>query len=379
MPFSILLTAESKDKDALLEVKEVLESIPGTYLVYPSITRHEETFIFAPKQEGELSESEFFAWMAKYRSELRKKISAEDILVVLTSREIANRHFNGIDFERRSIFVDLNHWQQHYLPDSPPKYPIAYHVFISILLVIYFKSYRSAASALHFFDKGCILDYNVDKSKVELKVLTARICADCIDTLLAINQDTNLLAYFRSGLEKIRRDMVEGEYYNRIKPKPMKLTFGRDHVFHFEGLGYMRLDPTHSLVYLYFLKNKDVSIYFNEVKKDVEFLDHVFRELKWREGRKDGENIHNVVMRLCGLRYQSAEIVENPTNGMSERISLINKELTKVLGTFGLQSHFQIHNQEGRHRVSREIDFRDDSGLLDRAERSILKKKRGGD
>lgn len=363
MALSITLTAESSDKIQLAEVKEVLESIRGLYLEYNKKNGSDPSFIPAPPWEGALTEPEFFDWMNHFRQALGNKIDSDDILVVLTSREIANRHFNGIDFKNRHIFVDLNNWETNYLPDSPSKYPVAYHVFLSILLVIYFKDIDTASAALHWEDKGCILDYNIEKTKVELKMLTARICPVCMGIFLARNPDTNLLAYFRSGLEKIRHDMVEGEYYRKIKPKPMRLTFKKDFSFHFEGIGSLKLDPAHTLVYLYFLEKKEKYIYFKEVKKDVERLNQLFLRLKAIDSPKEVQQLNSVVIKACGLKYVRGKLVEDPNNAMSERASVINREIAQLLGTFGLQLYFQIENNEGRHGVNKDIDFKDDTGL----------------
>jgi hypothetical protein len=80
-----------------------------------------------------------------------------------------------------------------------------------------------------------------------------------------------------------------------------------------------------------------------------------------------------VVIKLCGLKYRGDELVSWKNNALNERISHINKELTKILGTFGLQHHFKIQNKDrrGRHGVSNDIDFEDKSGLLKMCERYL--------
>lgn len=379
MPFSITLTSEDSDKDQLVKVKQVLESIQGSYLEY---TQNEEVdFIPAPQQKGSLSEENFFDWMSQFRND--KKIQAENILVVLTSRGISNNHFNGIDFEHRNIFVDLKNWEENYLQGSPSKYPVAYHALISILLVIYFKDLESAKGALHMIDKGCILDFNSKKENVLLKILTARICPTCLEKFIGINNDTNLLAYFRSGLEKIRHDLVEGEYYNKLKPKPMKLTFHNltyeksPFRFEFEGVGSMKLDPAHTLVYLYFLRKKGNPIYLNNIKNDLAYLDQLMKKLKDIHELDDNEVNHNLVVGLCGLKYKGDALVplpNNPTSKIYHRIHKINTGLTKILGTFGLEAHFKIQNSDGQHGVSNDIEFEDASGLLAECDQITQKK-----
>lgn len=122
-------------------------------------------------------------------------------------------------------------------------------------------------------DKGCILNLNCKKENVLFKILTVRIYPTCLDKFIDINKGTNLLAYFQSGLEKIRHDLVDGEYYIKLKPKPMKLTFHRltnekpPFRLEFEGARSIKLDPAHTLLYLYFLRKKGNPNYLSNVKK----------------------------------------------------------------------------------------------------------------
>lgn len=169
MAHSIILTSEKQDEKELLKVLEVLESIPGKYLDYKLKRKKgknlEIQFIPSPTKSGPLEEEDFFDWMKAYRAPSGIDLGDSQILVVLTSRKIANNHFNGIDFPRNSIFVDLNNWKEIYLKDSPSKYPVAVHVLISLMLLIYFKEEKKAIEALHFEDKGCILDFNGAKKR----------------------------------------------------------------------------------------------------------------------------------------------------------------------------------------------------------------------
>jgi hypothetical protein len=159
--------------------------------------------------------------------------------------------------------------------------------------------------------------------------------------------------------------MVEGEYYRKLKPKPMKLTFEEyPFRFDFEGVGSIKLDAAHTLVYLYFLRKKEAPVYLAEVENDVVYLDNLYREIKGGDKLDKNQKMAKVVIKLCGLKYRGDELVSDKNNALNERISHINKQLTKILGTFGLQNHFQIQNNDGRHGVSNDIDFEDKSGLL---------------
>lgn len=59
MPYSIILTAEKQDEVQLVEVKEVLESIPGKYLEYQLKKGSKGPFIPSREYTAPLSELEF--------------------------------------------------------------------------------------------------------------------------------------------------------------------------------------------------------------------------------------------------------------------------------------------------------------------------------
>uniref|UniRef100_UPI0040487ECE hypothetical protein n=1 Tax=Algoriphagus sp. TaxID=1872435 RepID=UPI0040487ECE len=365
MPYSIILTAEEQDEAQLLEVKEVLESIPGKYLEYQLKKGSKGPFIPSSKSSGPLSESEFFSWMRDFRTGF--DLGNEQILVFLTSQPIANNHFNGIDFPNKSIFVDLNNWEKLLVGNHPIKYPIAFHVLISLLIVIYFKEKAGAKAALHQEDMGCILDFNRAKTKVDLKLLTARICPTCMDAFLNNLPDINLLAYFRSGLEKIRHDIVEGEYYRKIKPKPIKVIIQKDYSkksgcrIYFENIGYLQLDVAHTVVYLYFLKKKQ-GFYLNERAKDFYFFAHLYEQLS-------GTNNNKLVANLCGLRWVDGNFETANSNAISERISRINRDISVLLGTFGLEKHYQILKRDtNKHGIDHQLTVVDETGILKKVE-----------
>jgi hypothetical protein len=374
MPYSIVLTAEKQDEAQLLEVKEVLDSIPGKYLSYSLKKGSKGAFIPSPPQEGPLSEAEFFSWMQAFREGV--DLGDSQILVVLTSREIANRHFNGIDFEHQNIFVDIKNWRKVYLANASEKFPIAFHALISVLIPLYFDTKKEAQASLHDPDRGCILDYNRNKTNVDIKLLTARICPTCMDTFLGKLPDTNLLAYFRAGLEKIRYDIVEGEYYRKIQPKPIivKLQNAPSKksgcLIYFEGIGSIDLDVAHTVVYLYFLRNLKGE-YLSDVDKDYFFLLQLYEELGGTPNPK-------LIAKLCRIKAEGEGFKPiSEKNAMSERISKINREITVLLGTFGLEKYYQILKRypSEKHGVDPQISFEDETGILKRLEPQLGKLK----
>lgn len=373
MPISVILTSEEKDHPKLKEVKEVLESIPGKYFSFTPKKELDDAFIALDADKVMQREEDFFDTMNEYRRS--RDLGNSEYLVFLTSRKIPGGFFNGIQFEHKNIFVDIENWKRQFLQESPDRYPIAFHVWISVLINHYFPDKLSAQKALHFKDKGCILDFNKYKTKVDLKILTARICPDCLDTLLQYNPDPNLLAYFRHGIERIRQEIVNGEYYERIKPEPVRVTLKEaknkkiNYQLEFEGIGTLELDAAHLIVYINFLRKKGGMKHY-QIRSDYKFLLNLYG---WVSGKL--ENQEKTIAKLCKLKIENGVQTDVETNALNERISFINKQLTKLLGTFGLQEFYQILQRDNYNfGISHRVEFRDDSGVIQNVEKFLAKK-----
>lgn len=189
-----------------------------------------------------------------------------------------------------------------------------------------------------------------------------------MDRFLKNHSDTNLLAYFRCGLEKIRHDIVEGEYYKQIQPKLIKVKFQPaynerySYRIYFEGLGSPELDPIHTVVYLYFLVNKG-GVHHPYVYRDYHFLNRLYQIVSKKDGIKP-----KTIQTICNLKEENGELMllNKQNDALSLKITKINKEITVLLGTFGLEKHYQIFKRGivEKHGVNSQIVFEDETGIL---------------
>lgn len=253
----IILTSEERDHAKLQEVKEVLKSIPDTFFSFEPQKKLDKPFLEWTQGDFPLK-NDFFDSMNEFRDQ--DNLDSSDYLIFLTSRKIPGRYFNGIQFEKKNIFIDLENWERLSFERTSDQYPIAFHVWISVLINHYFEDEAKAIAALHRIDKGCILDSNWSKEKVDLKIQTARICSDCLTTFLQLNSDPNLLSYFRSGIEQIRQDFNNVIYNKKIAPMPVPVYLRKEvhkrmnYRLEFEDKGFLELDASHLTLYLYFLR-----------------------------------------------------------------------------------------------------------------------------
>ncbi len=287
----IILTSEERDHAKLQEVKEVLKSIPGIFFSFEPKKVLDKPFI-EWSQEGDFPvKNDFFDAMNEFRQQ--DNLDSSDYLIFLTSRKIPGGYFNGIQFDKKNIFIDLENWERLSFERTTDQYPIAFHVWISVLINHYFKNDEAKAiAALHRIDKGCILDFNGSKEKVDLKIQTARICSDCINTFLQLNSDPNLLSYFRSGIEQIRQSFINVIYNKKIAPQPVPVYLRNavhkrmNYRLEFEGIGFVELDASHLTLYLYFLQK------LNSYKKSLGNSNH-----------KEGDKENLIRLQDIGLDY----------------------------------------------------------------------------
>ena len=68
---------------------------------------------------------------------------------------------------------------------------------------------------------------------------------------------------------------------------------------------------------------------------------------------------------MSKIKIENGQFKEFKNNALNEKIHLINEELSKLLGTFGLQEFYRIEDR-GREKfgVSSDIEFEDPKGLV---------------
>lgn len=221
-------------------------------------------------------------WFFERCNEFRKQedIGDDEMVLLLTDIPNPNNYFNGIDFETGlNMMVHTADWDV-YFPDSHECFPIAYHVVASVLIRQWFNSYNEATQMLNLLPKGCMMDFCKIKKDVKLKILTANISDESINSILEHGVDPNLLRQTLRIFEGIRAQILFGKYGSLIKARPIKLSFKGDKkqiYFHELSNKNMSLPTKQRAIYMYLLKNStpDTSLHFNDLTKK-EHLDGIF-------------------------------------------------------------------------------------------------------
>jgi hypothetical protein len=190
-------------------------------------------------------------------NEFRKEqdIGDDATVVLLTDLRNSQNHFNGIEFGgKKNIFVQTSDWQEYY-SGSEERYPIAYHVVVSILIQNWFKSKEDAYAHLHQEPKGCIMDYCRNKSEVGLKLRTADICSTTLTSLQESNIKPALIIHTLAIIEEIRKNMLVKARW-RLVAEPFTMTIkGSNKDIYFKDYGNLQisLNPQEKAFYTFFM------------------------------------------------------------------------------------------------------------------------------
>lgn len=201
----------------------------------------------------------FNDFCTRYRNE--NGLSLEDVVVLLTPEPLFLNWFTAFDDEKNNIFIRTDEWEK-YLHCSPV-YPVAYLVMAQVLQKALYKS--TAVKLAHTHDKpeGCINDFCSYKKDITFKLRTADICVPCLEQMVHAGLKPEYITQALSLFDVIRQEMLFRQRYKlNLVPKSIaiKRNKGRKKgivVELLESKQLVELNPTQSLVYLFFLNHPE--------------------------------------------------------------------------------------------------------------------------
>ena len=212
-----------------------------------------------------LSFDELFGLCETYRT--FKEIDDDVFVVMITN--IPNNKYWFSNFNGKDIFVHGLGWEIFTNQDA--SYSIAFQIIENVfqsMINIDTTNPRNEPN-IHMEPIGCINDMCADKTKVFLKLQSARICDSCIDRAEEEYLDDKILVHIDSIISNLRNVYTSS---NRIKSKLKPPTVRvDDKATIFIGNHQLKLNPLHKGIFLFFLKNidgvrtKSVSDYVEEI------------------------------------------------------------------------------------------------------------------
>ena len=312
-------------------VFNLLKSIPG---VINYLTKEEKDFDLEEEEnktrnisEEKIKHTWFFGQCRNFRDP--GDVGNKDMVIYLTDFPNENSLFLKADDDNiLNAYVQTSEYDK-YFPGNDTRYPIAYHIAVTVLMMQWFENMEDALKTINMSrSKGGILDFCSYKKDVILKLRTADLSAEEIDSLVEKKVDPNLILTVLETLEKLRSFMLLKNRWG-LEPKPLVMTVNnKENQLYFEELGNIavNLTPVQLALYLTFLTHTDGIIY-DKKKSHLEFGDLMY--VFYDSLKSDSIDIMDP-----GFKDRIALIEKTwKTNDISIQLSKIKKEFIKALGS----------------------------------------------
>lgn len=178
----------------------------------------------------------------------KDKVNSEDYVVVLSDHGNEDLWFSGADYGgKNNIFVHCEEWD-FFAKGSDVRYPIAYHVVITLLHHKWGKSKEEIFEKVHGLrpgdpELGCINDFCSDKNLVHFKIRTGDICEKCINEFLQAGVNKFLILQVLEILGKISGFMKFSNKWRLDENLPTLSIKKGKRFFSFDDFGNLKLNP----------------------------------------------------------------------------------------------------------------------------------------
>jgi hypothetical protein len=362
-----LIKSRDVDDELYLQVTELLKSVNGpiqfhcsqnyeSYFNYDDLTTKEildkemfekkemsrvtsamsyERKVSFPMERSEAPWSLLFKECATYRKSNR--IKDTDFVFLLTNTANEMNWFASLDFKNPfNGFIHCDDWD--YYIQCPEYFPIAYEIIALILQKNIFNNVSDIRTLAHNRPIGCVSDLCVNKTEITLKLRTADICEDCLESIgdkmsiLEINQCMQLMNMLRERMLfvtnrknylKASRLHIEGkkiillDYSNiELKLRPLEIIVYRLFLNHPEGI-YMHDLTDHSLELFEHYSEISGSESVNDMRIRINDLTNIFSE----SASQKISRIKRVFEENIGKELAQRYIIKGP-NGAPKKIDL---------------------------------------------------------
>jgi hypothetical protein len=170
----------------------------------------------SPNPDGELAWTEVFSTLQKVRQE--KQMAASDFLLVLTKTPNELNWYAAQDPQQvRNGFVHVADFE--WVTSAPASVVAAHYTLKTIFNVLLVEAGVPWERMAHEVARGCFFDFCCKKEDLNLKLRTADICGDCLETFRSAGIPDPLLKQAVAIMEGCRRlavntaQFLEGESF----------------------------------------------------------------------------------------------------------------------------------------------------------------------
>jgi len=288
----------------------------------------------------------FRAIFQKERKE-EDKVKTEDYVVILSDHGNTDLWFSGADYGgNNNIFVHCEEWN-FFAKGSDVRYPIAYHVVITLLHHKWGLKTNEIMEKVHGLrpedpELGCINDFCGDKEKVHLKIRTGDICENCINEFLQAGVNKFLILQVLEILGKISGFMKFSNKW-RLDENLPTLSIKKDkRFFSFDDFGNLKLNPQqltlqgrvlYELIYTH--QKKGTPIGLNSFLHNLGGIKDQFKTAYLKAWGLDVrvEGDRQEVEKIERLNASIDELCDLNTEQISRQVHLIKTAFVNALGS----------------------------------------------
>lgn len=301
-----------------------------------------------PKTRPSIKWPEIFSRIRGFRTE--KDIGEKEFVGLLTSMHNEFNWFSAPSLDGKyDFFIDTGCWED--FVDCDARYPIAYTVASNVLRLLMLPEIKDPEKYFHMKPRGCMNDFNKDKTEVTLKLRTSDICPECMHLIRRMEIDNKIVSQVLQIFEGIRTHILFKERFAQsVQPSRLKVTNEGRMLLEDLSSYEVRLTPIERTIYLFFLES-------DQGYNLTDLNDH-----------KD--QLYNLYIRfssfsnLAAIRNSIDDLVDITSNSLSEKISSIKRKFIHAVGE-ELAEYYYIKGPRGE-RKSIAIDRRFVSWEMDR-------------
>lgn len=250
---------------------------------------------------------------------LKYNVDKDDVLVILTSIQMVHRfnataNKNWFSYYRgNNIVVKTIGWDR--FVGNKLEVAISHQVIENL-----FQTHIGLGfSDYHMESKGCINDFCDNESDIVFKMMSGRICPECLESAINKNFKLEYLDQIRTLLNQIRdRFQIFERLDSKIEEeaKGIAVEVTNDFTFLFDGIE-VKFQPIHKTIYLFFLLHVNENIRTSNLKSS----NYSKKLLKIHALVKKGGS-EKAIYTLLGLEFNDGHLV-------SSNLGEINKDLLK--------------------------------------------------
>lgn len=287
-----------------------------------------------------LNFTDFYEICEAYRT--KHAIPKEDHIFLLTGANNSLNWFANMDHDGHNYFIQTTEWELFFGDRIEANNPIAYEVMAWLVRRKMFENEGDMMDNIHLSPRGCLMDFCQNKKDIILKMRTADVCPECLETIRDRDISIKFLNQVFTLWEDIRKNIVFRERTDFLSIRGRLVIDINERTLSFPDYDNINftLPPRELTFYLMYLQEIN-GIRLVNLIDHLETLKHIYSSLT----PNDDEQIIRGWLNPMG-------------NVPSQIISKINRIIKGNLGE-NIADYFTIRRtgRDESHRISIDREF----------------------